>query len=1626
MNKPNVFLSGRFFLCLLLTAVGLGFHPANAADSAKTLYEKSLTANVGELRGYYRKKLADLYPNTAYGLFARGWLADQNGDRETANRLYKQSVAKGHVATSYNNLNSNLNKKDNATREDKEAAANYRKLAMEYGIRNEDPLEDYFVYIYHSVRHQNMKSQREKQQLYIELGQSRRLTERLAGMQIRARDLQAEGRYEEALAVINDEDRHHTNKDLIDLELKIINKIGQQQRLSAKQTLSAMLSKRTYLEQTYSSDHWLLEYYYMRVHDYAKSLIKNRNLNLQLMQKAYSIRQSPGMLASLYSAMLVSDRGNIKSLLTDLERRFPDYAPVHSHWGSYYQYIELNPAKMFAANEKSIELAYSNKVKADYLKFTIEDALNFGLVNEADRLVNSQAKGLDIANAYYAQLDVALIQSQYQKARRLLTEAKNKNIKLDEYYDWLTQLGENNQQNLKNYAGNNPFLANWDREFSGSLSLAIEFPINSAVIPSSAYGALDKAARALKQPGGDKYIFRVEGHTDPSGGNKVNIPLSQRRAESVRRYLIDRHGIEPGRLQAMGMGDVQPVASNLTDTGRKRNRRVDIRPYGNISDPQLVTRGYLDTTSAVYSSDGRFMATGQSPITLWDTRYGVRLKELYMGGDRRRFSPNNRYLAAVSRATDMRGVYASAVYVTDIKTGHFAAIIPVSFVDSKGGDNLAWSPDSTKIAYTNKTGILSVYDLNKKKLVAATPMSDMRIAGQVEWTKDGRYIVTAQAQRRTLDIFDARTLTRVQSLSGVDWAHGTGLSDDGKVLLVANNNRTLTLYDTVNWRLIDNLQLPVAIPENIYAIPGTTKVVMDDKFSDKGIAIFDYQKRSWDLKTGVNDAARLGVSPDGEGIWVGSDHTSILMDRGNLKVERGFDSASDKARLGLSWDKSSDLLFVQDEAGVNIWHVSQARLVQRVQEDTIRWVQDTRDEKRWWTFTKSGELLSFSTNDYTVQRYGGVSFKPNFIDQEGDWLVVSEDVNDTGARSAKVAIFNLRNQRKESEFDVDLITAPLRHGNGVRRSGIYTMTVNPKLGLLALSTWWNDDFETTYSKNIQRFRLNDGSSMGDDVLSPSPIQGLDFAGMETGEIRVTAPVDTFILTLETGKYRDVKLKDWNEITLGKGKTLKYGSFFIEYNGIRRTLNDNIKDLEVDSERNVVVVQSSSNALTYYSLDTLEPRLFVYFKKNGEWLAADTHGYFTSSLNGTDNTYWSLGDNFLPFEALREKYENPRAVKGSLTALFNGQKPVDPKPIIEPDILDVPFDIAVVNAAASTTKDESYKLTLKITKKDKSVPDPTVYYLVNGRKSRGFDSDPFADLDETLTFVRTVPLSVGQNTIEAIVKYKDVDVAKKIVTVTREENRKAQLSKNTLWYFGVGVSEYAKTLQNLDFADRDALELEKAFKAQKGRLFSDVKTKVLTNGDATARDIKIQLYDFLSQAKPEDNVVIFIAGHGVQDHNQTLYYMPHDGDMKRPFTGMAMDDFKNFLDQRPINQKALFLMDICHAGAFDDTNNGRLSSEDVIKKLSSGTATTVFSSSTGAQQSLEDESFGGGHGAFTYAILQAIKGAADRKAGDEDGFVSLMEMIFFTKKEVARLTKKAQQPTVPVMGSFQDYPISASN
>jgi len=105
------------------------------------------------------------------------------------------------------------------------------------------------------------------------------------------------------------------------------------------------------------------------------------------------------------------------------------------------------------------------------------------------------------------------------------------------------------------------------------------FDSGKAKIRSGAYEILDKVAVVLRDNVPDLSVG-IEGHTDDVpiqvSGWKSNWELSTARALSVLHYLVDKKGIAPDRLSAVGYGEYRPVASNSTKEGKQSNRRVEI------------------------------------------------------------------------------------------------------------------------------------------------------------------------------------------------------------------------------------------------------------------------------------------------------------------------------------------------------------------------------------------------------------------------------------------------------------------------------------------------------------------------------------------------------------------------------------------------------------------------------------------------------------------------------------------------------------------------------------------------------------------------------------------------------------------------------------------------------------------------------------------------------------------------------------------------------------------------------------------------------------------------------------------------------------------------------------------
>ncbi|WP_373740726.1 OmpA family protein [Neisseria sp.] len=101
----------------------------------------------------------------------------------------------------------------------------------------------------------------------------------------------------------------------------------------------------------------------------------------------------------------------------------------------------------------------------------------------------------------------------------------------------------------------------------------VTFATNSATLSGNAIDALNKASETLIQY--PDTTLTIAGHTDNTGSDAINNPLSQRRAQAVAGYLNQR-GVSSSRLNTVGYGSRQPVASNSTPEGRAQNRRVEV------------------------------------------------------------------------------------------------------------------------------------------------------------------------------------------------------------------------------------------------------------------------------------------------------------------------------------------------------------------------------------------------------------------------------------------------------------------------------------------------------------------------------------------------------------------------------------------------------------------------------------------------------------------------------------------------------------------------------------------------------------------------------------------------------------------------------------------------------------------------------------------------------------------------------------------------------------------------------------------------------------------------------------------------------------------------------------------
>jgi hypothetical protein len=250
---------------------------------------------------------------------------------------------------------------------------------------------------------------------------------------------------------------------------------------------------------------------------------------------------------------------------------------------------------------------------------------------------------------------------------------------------------------------------------------------------------------------------------------------------------------------------------------------------------------------------------------------------------------------------------------------------------------------------------------------------------------------------------------------------------------------------------------------------------------------------------------------------------------------------------------------------------------------------------------------------------------------------------------------------------------------------------------------------------------------------------------------------------------------------------------------------------------------------------------------------------------------------------------------------------------------------------------------------------------------------------------------------------------------------------------VGVSEYKDPRLNLEYAANDARELAELISTPTGGGFPPERVHLLVDKDATTREVTRALRSFLTKPAPEDLVLIFLACHGGPDPRRPgrLYLFTHDTEIDDiAGTAVPMDEIQSSLRDSLLAERVVVIADTCHSGGLGGRGTrGTATAEATNTYLAQLAATkpgvALLTSCEAAESSLEDARWGGGHGVFTWHLLEGMRGAADGFGRARDGIVGVGELFDYVRDRVLAETDGRQHPSIGSTPFDRDLPMAVT-
>lgn len=469
-----------------------------------------------------------------------------------------------------------------------------------------------------------------------------------------------------------------------------------------------------------------------------------------------------------------------------------------------------------------------------------------------------------------------------------------------------------------------------------------------------------------------------------------------------------------------------------------------------------------------------------------------------------------------------------------------------------------------------------------------------------------------------------------------------------------------------------------------------------------------------------------------------------------------------------------------------------------------------------------------------------------------------------------------------------------------------------------------------------------------------------------------------------------------------------------------------------SEVNLLITGSADQTLRLWDLTTQKLISSMFFAE-GEWIAWTPQGYFNSSPNGDDIVGWHVNQGpdkearYLKARQLRQHLNSPEIVR---------------RAIIEHDPSKAAQELRGTDRQLEELlQRKPPEFEIKIIETDPPAPEGFVTVEIMGADEAGTDVASFAIManerridqfaSRTISvsdggrMIIEVPVQEGENNI-LISGINQFGYITERGATALAPKRSAKKPKGKLYVIAIGINEYPHLPDqcsgkscNLRFPVADATEFLRVVSERTLPLYAEMEALLLVNREALesdtdranaissivrddriiepeARTIRDEIIDFLDLPGPDDTTIIFIAGHGI-NVGDDYYVIPTNGRMQdnerwQRSSLVPWSEIHEAIERA--KGRRFMLIDTCHAA---NAFNPKLEKQAADSRI-------VVLAATAANNTAAELSHLG-HGAFTWSVLEGMRG----KAGASNEGVRILGLSDFVDREVRRLTNDRQAP-----------------